>query len=315
MEFIFICLHLSPCWYTESMTVHHLNRLVFSDQIIHGCFTLRTPDAPESGNLALHVCQDPLDVMENRRRLQKDTLPLEKWCLPWQKHTATVARVTKADAGKGAFDAENSILETDGLYTTDPGLLIGVFTADCLGILLEDPTIPMVAAVHSGWKGTAQAILLRLLDALKQDELFHPETLQVYFSPSLLVHSLEVGPEVIDQVCEMAQVNRLSLEGCIHPGQADRSFLDNQLVNVRMLESQGIPPQNIHLSNLNTKTSPYGFSYRRDGHKTGEHFSCIWIEEEKPSLFLTSDSLLQQPDAHWASVLGADSCHTNDPHN
>ncbi|MBF0579204.1 laccase domain-containing protein [Erysipelotrichaceae bacterium RD49] len=293
------------------MTVNHLNRLVFSDQIIHGCFTLRTPGALESGNLALHVCLDPMDVMENRKLLQKDTLSLDVWCLPWQKHTNRVVRVSKKEAGRGAYEAESSILETDGLYTTDPGLLIGVFTADCLGILFSDPTIPLIGAVHSGWKGTAQAITLKLIEALKADGLYHPQTLKVYFSPSLMVHSLEVGPEVVDQVCQMADQNHLSLEGCILPGQGNRSYLDNQLVNVRMLESQGIRPENIHLSNLDTKTSPYGFSYRRDGSKTGEHFSCIWIEDQKPHLFLTSDSLLGKPDSCWNCLLSADPCKSS----
>ena len=260
------------------MTVHHLNRIVFSNQIIHGVFTLRTPDAPEKGNLALHVCQDPNEVKKSRKLFAKDSLPLENWCLPWQKHTASIKRVFYGDRGKGAYQAHDSILETDGLYTTDPGLLIGVFTADCLGILFADPSIPLVAAVHSGWKGTVQAITLNLIEQLKKDGLFHPESLHVYFSPSLMPSSLEVGPEVVSQIEEMAQDKGLDLKGCILPGKGDRSFLDNQKVNVRMLESEGIPSSNIHLSNMDTKTSPYCFSYRRDGKQTGEHFSAIWID-------------------------------------
>lgn len=260
------------------MSIHHLNRMVFTNQIIHGVLTLRTPDAPEKGNTALHVCLNPDDVMASRRLLAKDTLPLDQWCLPWQKHTAHTERVSRKDAGKGAFKAEDSVLETDGLYTTDPGLLIGVFTADCLGILFADPSVPLAAAVHSGWKGTAQAITLNLIETLKKEGLFHPESLHVYFSPSLMPSSLEVGPEVVDQIEQMARNKNLNIEGCILPGQNDRSFLDNQQVNVRMLESQGIPAKNIHVSSLDTRTSPYGFSYRRDGKQTGEHFSCIWID-------------------------------------
>lgn len=265
--------------YTEIMTANHLNRLTFSRGNIRGLVTLKTQTAEESGNTALHVCQDPEAVVRNRKLLEADTLPLENWVLPWQKHTANIVRVSRDDRSKGAYSAKSSILETDGLYTTDPDTLIGVFTADCLGILFADETVPLVGAVHSGWKGTAQAITLNLIDALRQDGLFHPETLHVYFSPSLMPSSLEVGPEVVEQIEAMAEKHALDLEGCILPGAGDRSYLDNQAINARMLQACGIPASNLHLSGLDTKTSPWCFSYRRDGRDCGEHFSCIWIED------------------------------------
>lgn len=264
------------------MNIKNLNGFLFklssSPYQIRGAISLRTSQAPEQGNLALHVCQNPQDVLENRKIWQTQTLPLEQWVLPWQKHTANVKRIFSSDQGKGAYEATSSILQTDGLYTTDPNTLIGVFTADCLGILMADPTIPVIAAVHSGWKGTAQAITIQMFEALKEQNLFHPENLHLYFSPSLMASSLEVGPEVVDQIQEMAKKHDLDLRECILPGKADRSYLDNQRLNMRMALAYGIPIKNLHASNLDTKTNPYGFSYRRDGKKTGEHFSCIWIE-------------------------------------
>lgn len=264
------------------MYAKNLNALLFSKRHSHhqikGAFSLRTLQAPEQGNLALHVCQNPQDVLKSRMIWQNQTLPLENWVLPWQKHTARVQRVYASDQGKGAYEARTSILETDGLYTTDPNTLIGVFTADCLGILMADPSVPVIAAVHSGWRGTAQAITIQMLEALKKDGLLHPKTLHIYFSPSLMTSSLEVGPEVVEQIQEMANCYGLNLQDCIFPGQNDRSYLNNQAVNMRMALGYGIPLENLHASNLDTKTNPYGFSYRRDGKKTGEHFSCLWIE-------------------------------------
>lgn len=264
--------------YTEGMSEKHVNCLAFARKNVQARMTLQTHGAPEAGNTALHVCQNPKSVMENRLVLARQTLPLDHWVLPWQKHTANIARVHQSDWKKGAFEAESSIMETDGLYTTDPDTLIGVFTADCLGILFLDETLPLAGAVHSGWKGTVQAIVLRMIEALQQDGLFSAETLHVYFSPSLMPSSLEVGPEVVSQIEEMALREHLDLEGCITPGQGDRSYLDNQVINVRMLEACGIPSDHIHQSNLDTKTSPWCFSYRRDGKECGEHLSCVWID-------------------------------------
>lgn len=257
-----------------------LNTLSFSVENIHACISLKTPSAPEQGNLALHVCQNPEDVMKNRYALEKKALPLDHWCLAHQRHTGNVARVSLSDAKKGAYDANSAIDQTDGLYTTDPNLLIGVFTADCLGILFYDEKHSVICAVHSGWKGTVQAIVANFLRALERDGLLHPKSLHVYFSPSLMPCSLEVGPEVVMQMEEMAKREDISLEGCIIPGQGDRSFLDHQKINAQFFKKFGIPDQNIQFSSLDTKTNPQCYSYRRDGKDCGEHFSCIWMDEK-----------------------------------
>ena len=49
-------------------------------------------------------------------------------------------------------------MNVDAVYTTEPNILIGVFTADCLGILVVDETTPCICAIHSGWKGTTLEI-------------------------------------------------------------------------------------------------------------------------------------------------------------
>ncbi len=195
--------------------------------IVHGGTTLKDRQAPENGNMALHVCQDPVAVMENRRILAGQTLPLDHWALPWQKHTANSHRVTAAERGRGAADKDTGIMDVDAVWTTEPDTLIGVFTADCVGLLVADPQVPLVACIHSGWKGTAQAITLKTmrelisvggLDPARAQAWFSPSILQdlktmrelisvggldparaqAWFSPSILQDSLEVGPEVIE---------------------------------------------------------------------------------------------------------------------
>ncbi len=148
--------------------------------------------------MALHVCQDPVAVMDNRRALAGQTLPLDHWALPWQKHTANSHRVTAAERGRGAADKDTGIMDVDAVWTTEPDTLIGVFTADCVGLLVADPQVPLVACIHSGWKGTAQAITLKTMRELISVGGLDPVRAQAWFSPSILQDSLEVGPEVIE---------------------------------------------------------------------------------------------------------------------
>ncbi len=248
---------------------------------LHAGWTYRTASLYEYGNMAMHISRDPEKIAENRTLLASQTLPLSRWVLADQKHTANIARISEADAGRGAFSMEDAIACTDGLYTTESDLLIGVHTADCLGIVLLDPAIPLAAVVHSGWKGTCQAILLRMLEALKTDNLLHPDTLQAYFAPSLLQSDLEVGPEVIEQIEAMAKREGLDASLYIEKGEGDRSFLDNQGLNIAMLEKFQVPADNIHPSSLSTKKEPSCFSYRRDSRFGGEHFTFAWIQSEQ----------------------------------
>lgn len=235
-----------------------------------GAVTLKNKDYPESNNMALHVCISPADVMINRNRLSDEIqVPLDHWVLPWQKHTANVYRVTSKDMGKGAYDADTSIMNTDALYTTEKGLLIGVFTADCVGILLVDETTPCLCVIHSGWKGTSQAITQKTVKKLIQDNLLHPNTTKAWFSPSIQYKSLEVGMEVVELIRKLDFDTSPFIKTMPH----DKAFIDNQGLNIQMLKNLGILKENIFPSQLDTKTeTDICFSYRNDK-KTGEHFT------------------------------------------
>src|ERR1700741_765853 len=46
----------------------------------------------------------------------------------------------------------------DALFRRVPGLAVGVWTADCVPILLADSSRGGVAAIHAGWRGSAVGI-------------------------------------------------------------------------------------------------------------------------------------------------------------
>lgn len=252
-----------------------MNQIIYqNNKKIYAATTMRNVDCPEQNNMALHVCLDPNAIMANRKELEKETLPLDHWALPWQKHTDQMYRVTEKDRGKGSTDKNTSIMGVDALYTTEPETLIGVFTADCVGLLLVDETTPCICAIHSGWKGTVQAITDKTVTELIQQNLIHPETTKAYFSPSLQFSTLEVGMEVVDQL----KANHIDMEGCIKYMPNDKAYIDNQGMNIKMLEKHGI--KDIYPSSYDTKPDSRCFSYRRDGKFTGEHFTFAYIKKD-----------------------------------
>jgi YfiH family protein len=86
--------------------------------------------------------------------------------------------------------------EGDALTSCEPGVLVGVKTADCVPILLADPVTRAVAAVHAGWRGTAGKILFAALGKLREDFGVNPEDVIAAIGPSIGPCCYEVGPEV-----------------------------------------------------------------------------------------------------------------------
>lgn len=243
------------------------------DSVVFAATTMKNVDLPEKNNMALHICVDPEKVKVNRDRLQKELgIPLENWALPWQKHTANLAHVTSEDKGRGAIDISTSIMETDAVFTTERNTLIGVFTADCIGLVLVDETTPCICTIHSGWKGTAQAITYKSAKYLIDHGFMKPENIKAYFSPSIQYDSLEVGMEVVDMMKELP----FDLEDCIRYMPNEKAYIDNQGINIKMLKELGI--SQIYPSSYDTKKEKdICFSYRVE-RPTGEHFTFAYLK-------------------------------------
>lgn len=56
--------------------------------------------------------------------------------------------------------------DADAFHTAAPGIPVSVITADCVPLLLARQDGSRVAAVHAGWRGLADGIIPRVLDAL-----------------------------------------------------------------------------------------------------------------------------------------------------
>ncbi len=55
--------------------------------------------------------------------------------------------------------------QADGVFSTDPQIAIGVYGADCPGVVIATPDTLGIA--HCGWRGTAGGMVERLCSALE----------------------------------------------------------------------------------------------------------------------------------------------------
>jgi polyphenol oxidase len=87
----------------------------------------------------------------------------------------------------------------DGLITSQPGILIGVQTADCTPVLVADRRRKVVAAFHAGWRGTVRRIVEKGIGRLRVEFGSRPEDLVAAVGPGIGPCCYPVGEEVLSE--------------------------------------------------------------------------------------------------------------------
>ncbi len=103
---------------------------------------------------------DPAHTAENRRRAGDAVLPGARLLTCYQIHSPDVVTVNAPweDADRPKADA---------LVTDQPGLLLGVLTADCAPVLFLDAAAGVIGAAHAGWKGAIGGVTDRTVEAME----------------------------------------------------------------------------------------------------------------------------------------------------
>ena len=109
-----------------------------------------------------------------------------------QVHGDRVAVVTSARTTREELEGY------DALVTDVPGVAIGARTADCIPVLMYDPVRRVVAAVHSGWKGTVLKIAAKVLAVMASKYGTRAADILAVIGPGIGPDSFQVGPEVAD---------------------------------------------------------------------------------------------------------------------
>jgi hypothetical protein len=160
--------------------------------------------------------------------------------------------------------------EGDAIITDKPRLAVGVFTADCVPVIIYDPVRRAAAAVHSGWKGTYSLIVSKTIDRMKADYGSSPEDMKVIIGPNMRECCYEVSEELIQKFrdsdafrgTEAWNGRKLSMEKCI----------------LKQLEDQGIASENVMVTGLCTCCSDEKLYSYRGGEKDKRLFSFIYIK-------------------------------------
>lgn len=210
-------------------------------------------------NLAYHVGDNEKDVQANRELLKNLlNLPNEPFWLE-QTHSTIVLPITEKSTDK----------KGDASFTNQAKQVCVIMTADCLPILICNRKGTYVAAIHAGWRGLADGIIEKTLQAMNLSS----DDMMAWLGPAIGSKVYEVGAEVRERFI----ANDIEANQAFVPSKNEGRWL----ADLYALAKLRLYKQNI--------SAIYGgeyctysdkdrfFSYRRDGNQTGRMASLIWM--------------------------------------
>ena len=212
--------------------------------------------APLGMNLSFKVGDDPANVRRNREIFFGGLgISPGSLAIPGQVHGTTIRKV----------DAPGDYPDTDGLITSHAGVFLCVSVADCVPVLLFDPTRNAVAAIHAGWRGSAAGIALSAVEAMTMEFGTSPRDVLASIGPSASACCYMVGNDVASRF-----PHRFLKE------EGNDTFVDLKETNRSQLIDAGLRPGNIELNPHCTISEPLLFhSHRRDGVRSGRMMGVI----------------------------------------
>ncbi len=158
-------------------------------------------------------------------------------------------------------------IESDGLITSQKGVMLNISIADCAAVLFYDRSVNVVCGVHSGWKGTSLNIVGKAIELLMSKYGVEPKNLLVYISPCASGDLYEVGSEF----------EELFPKSFKKTGN-DKGLFDNKNEIMLQLLESGVNVNNVEISPICTISNSEFHSYRRDGDRSGRMSAFIGLK-------------------------------------
>jgi hypothetical protein len=229
----------------------------------------------DSLNFAVGVGDDPEAVTENLRRasIALGVQPERLYFLS-QVHGSAF----RALEGTEAWD---EVVRSVGDITMSrmAGVGCGVRTADCVPVLLADRRSGAVAAVHSGWRGTADRVVVTGVRALR-DLIGAGGELIAAIGPHIEACCFEVGEDVARELAGASTAGEsavLRSETSSNEGDPpQKPHVDLRRIVRAQLEEAGLAPGSIDdVPGCTVCHRDRFHSFRRDRERSGRLLSAI----------------------------------------
>lgn len=163
----------------------------------------------------------------------------------------------------------------DGMVTASRGIALGIFTADCVPILMVDEAREIACALHAGWRGTLADIApagVRAMVALGA----RPYAIRAAMGPAIGSCCFEVDADLAERFARSISHAR----SCTRSGNPGKAFLDLRAILRGRLEDAGLAPDAIVSVGPCTRCATDRYFSRRaaGGATTGLQMSFVGFE-------------------------------------
>ncbi|MBI5272413.1 MAG: peptidoglycan editing factor PgeF [Chlamydiia bacterium] len=228
--------------------------------IAHGVF-LRHGGTSQGSFASLNVSDavgDHPDTVKVNREVVRKSINLPKIVYAHQNHGSNVHRITSKNIDKTP--------QADALFTTEKNVGLAVTHADCQAAIFYDPVHEAVGVAHAGWKGSAQNVYARLIEAMHREIGTQAHNLLVCISPSL-------GPDHAEFKNYKQEIPQE-----LWNFQTKPTYFDFWGVSQKQLCSCGVLEKNIEISGLCTVCNQKDYFSYRGSKQTGRNATVVGLK-------------------------------------
>ena len=237
----------------------------------------RNASARGNFNLGLY-CGDDAEQVELNLQQLSTALGISRSQLyyPCQVHGHKVLAIDNEFVALPHREQLAALDGVDAIITNVPGVAIAVTTADCVPVILYDNVHKAVAAIHAGWRGTAQEIVRHTLQAMHDTYGTNPADVQAGIGPCIGVEAYEVGDDVVDAMRNAGfDIDSIAIRNA----QSGKMHIDLAAANADLLLRSGVDLMNIEVCGICTyRNSNDFYSVRALGNKTGRFLTGVMIK-------------------------------------
>lgn len=208
---------------------------------------------------------------DTRNAWLKDYLrvPLERFVYAREIHSGNVLAISGGGDGDGLVETVEEA-DTPGLTggydamaTSVPGIMLCIWTADCLPLYLYEPGSHVAAIAHCGWRSICRGIASNTVGVMANRFGANPENIIAAFGPGICATCYEVGGELVEAFSERFPANEL--ESLFSPRENGKYLLDLRKSIALELCRMGVQTENLHDMGICSYESEQYSSYRRNG--------------------------------------------------
>ncbi|MEK7518435.1 MAG: UDP-N-acetylmuramoyl-L-alanine--D-glutamate ligase [Patescibacteria group bacterium] len=248
---------------------------VFQSAVLRGISGIEHATAPLSAQ-PLTFSGHPRGKVVQTRQFFLKTLhtTADQLILGHQVHGDRIRIVGDGERGAGARTPKTYLAATDGLLTQRPEIALGIFTADCIPVLLADPVTGWIGALHVGWRGAVKNIVPKAFTLLRSQGV-NLRNVKVWLGPGICGKHY-----CVDQTRGVKLSRAFQGKGIVK--SASGYAVDLWKGITMQLVRQGVRRANIEQSKICTFEKKHLPSARRDG-PTHANTLTVIVRHAKPS--------------------------------